>query len=90
MLMFPLGAQSIKCSVCHCVTPAPPGGAGPLGGPGGGPARPGGGGYPQQQQHHHPAAHGGGAGQTVVIENPAAMDEQGNEVPQIAVGVKDR
>jgi len=80
MLMYPIGAQSVKCSVCHHVTPA---GAPPVIGP-----------------NAQPPAGAGGAGpsgagarpaapvQTVVVENPCSLDEQGNEVPNIAVGVK--
>eukprot|EP00195_Chlamydomonas_chlamydogama_P007297 CAMPEP_0202902616 /NCGR_PEP_ID=MMETSP1392-20130828/16957_1 /ASSEMBLY_ACC=CAM_ASM_000868 /TAXON_ID=225041 /ORGANISM="Chlamydomonas chlamydogama, Strain SAG 11-48b" /LENGTH=80 /DNA_ID=CAMNT_0049589407 /DNA_START=629 /DNA_END=871 /DNA_ORIENTATION=- len=76
MLMYPVGAQSVKCSVCHCVTPV---GAGPP--PGAGPS--------------HAGAAGAAAGraaakpnQTVVVENPPTLDSQGNEVANIAVGVK--
>jgi hypothetical protein len=96
--MYPLGAQSVKCSVCHHVTGvsqhAPWQG---LGGSGGGsgagaPAGAGGsggggaGGPPRQQQQ--------GQGQqsqkqTVVVEQPPSVDEQGNEVPNIAVGVQE-
>eukprot|EP00775_Hariotina_reticulata_P005854 gene5854-6095_t len=78
MLMYPLGAQSVKCSVCHFVTnvcqpanwtpnssSAPPG--------------------PVQQR---PAAMPKPL-QTVVVENPPSLDDQGNEVANIAVAVKD-
>ena len=83
MLMYPLGAQSVKCSVCHHVTGVSQqqqwqglgGGAG-AGGAGGG---------RQQQQQ----AAGKPATETVVVENPPTVDERGNEVANIAVGVKD-
>mmetsp|Transcript_11713 Transcript_11713/g.20830 ORF Transcript_11713/g.20830 Transcript_11713/m.20830 type:complete len:200 (-) Transcript_11713:560-1159(-) len=84
MLMFLAGAQSVKCSVCHHVTPAnsnPAASHGPQG--------------------HAPQGHGHGPGpssvtnagthkqvHTVVVENPPTLDEQGNEVANIAVGVK--
>lgn len=81
MLMYPLGAQSVKCSVCHHVTGvsqhAPWQG---LGGSGG----------PQRQQagqQQRPAPKP--PTQTVVVENPPTVDEQGNEVANIAVGVKE-
>jgi LSD1 subclass zinc finger protein len=90
MLMYPLGAQSVKCSVCHHVTGVSQhapwqglgggGGAGGSGGAGGGQQRPGAAGG---------RATGKPASQTVVVENPPTVDEQGNEVPQIAVGVKE-
>ncbi len=57
MLMYPVGAQSVKCSVCHYVTPvtaAAPGAS--------------------QQQRTKPTT------QTVVVENPPTLDDQGNEV----------
>lgn len=78
MLMYPLGAQSVKCSVCHYVTnvgqqanwgPSSSGGGQPSGG---------------QQQQQQPKT------QTVVVENPPSLDEQGNEVANIAVAVKDK
>lgn len=63
MLMYPLGAQSVKCSVCHFVThvsqQANWGASGSAG---------------QQQQAGQPKT------QTVVVENPPSLDEQGNEV----------
>jgi LSD1 subclass zinc finger protein len=67
MLMYPLGAQSVKCSVCHFVTNV-------------------------SQQANWAASGGGGGGQqpgqhktqTVVVENPPSLDEQGNEVRQNA------
>ncbi|KAI8472056.1 MAG: hypothetical protein J3K34DRAFT_392560 [Monoraphidium minutum] len=85
MLMYPLGAQSVKCSVCHHVTGvsqhAPWQG---LGGGGAGGGGNGGGGAPQrQQQPPKPPT------QTVVVEQPPSVDEAGNEVPNIAVGVQE-
>lgn len=85
-LMYSYGAQSVKCAVCNHVThvthPYPPSGAG--------------GAMPQQQ----PQQQGGssqqpaGAGerpraevQHVVIENPPTLDDKGQEVQSIAVGV---
>lgn len=63
MLMYPLGAQSVKCAVCHFVThvsqQANWSGTG---------------GSSQQQQAAHPKT------QTLVVENPPTLDEQGNEV----------
>ena len=72
MLMYPVSASCVKCSVCHFVTPAgsgPPLGPGPPGGrPGPAPNQ-----GPGQQQPAKPM-------QTVVIENPPSLDEHGNEV----------
>jgi LSD1 subclass zinc finger protein len=68
MLMYPLGAQSVKCSVCHFVTnvcqPAnwTPSSSTPQGG-----------------THQRPPAAPKSL-QTVVVENPPSLDEQGNEV----------
>lgn len=60
MLMYPLGAQSVKCSVCHFVT------------------------HVSQQANWGPSSSGGQQAapktQTVVVENPPSLDEQGNEV----------
>ncbi len=67
MLMYPLGAQSVKCSVCHFVTnvsqnmPWQPGGQAS---------------GSSQQQPRPPKV----PTQTVVVENPPTLDEQGNEV----------
>lgn len=85
LLMYHLGAQSVKCSVCHAVTPAPPGGAAapppmnPMGPPAAGPS-----GNPGTSQQ----ASGSKPTQTVVVENPPTLDDDGNEVANIAVGVK--
>jgi LSD1 subclass zinc finger protein len=92
MLMYPLGAQSVKCSVCHHVTGVSQhqpwqglggggGGGGSAGGGGGGAG--GSGGPPRQQGAPKPPT------QTVVVEQPPTVDEQGNEVPNIAVGVQE-
>eukprot|EP00879_Flechtneria_rotunda_P017045 GHRR01017851.1.p1 GENE.GHRR01017851.1~~GHRR01017851.1.p1 ORF type:complete len:139 (+),score=25.98 GHRR01017851.1:779-1195(+) len=77
MLMYPLGAQSVKCSICHYVTNV-------------------------SQQANWSATNSTAATgqqqaattppkslQTVVVENPPSLDEQGNEVANIAVAVKD-
>ena len=79
MLMYPVSASCVKCSVCHFVTPVGGAGAGPSSS-----QNPHGGGGPP------PGARGGGAGpsamqparptQTIVIENPPSLDEHGNEV----------
>jgi len=62
MLMYPLGAQSVKCSVCHYVTHvSQQANWGPSSSTG------------QQQGQQHKT-------QTVVVENPPSLDEQGNEV----------
>ena len=77
MLMYPVGAQSVKCSVCHTVTQAsatPPSLANPGGGGGGGGGRGGGSGQPSRQPA--PAK----PNQTVVVENPPTLDDQGHEV----------
>lgn len=72
MLMYPLGAQSVKCSVCHYVTHvSQQANWGPSSSTG------------QQQGQQHKT-------QTVVVENPPSLDEQGNEVANIAVAVKDK
>ena len=74
-LMFPTGARSVKCSVCHMVTPVTeqpqaPGAAAPHAG-GAGPSAQ----HQQQQQRPQQPPR-----QTVVVENPAEVDAQGNEV----------
>ncbi|KAL6762008.1 zinc-finger protein Lsd1 [Haematococcus lacustris] len=78
MLMFPIGAQSVKCSVCHSVTPVPASQTQAMGGGrgGGGPS-----GLAPGPLHNRP-------NNTVVVENPPSLDEQGNPVQNIAVGVK--
>jgi LSD1 subclass zinc finger protein len=67
MLMYPLGAQSVKCSVCHFVTNVCPHAAWQP--PGSAP------GAVQQRPAVPPKSM-----QTVVVENPPTLDEQGNEV----------
>lgn len=81
--MFPVGAQSVKCSVCHFVTPAPVGPPPPAPGPPGG-AAPG----PSGSGPAHQPASTSKPTQTVVVENPPTLDDNGNEVANIAVGVK--
>lgn len=82
MLMFPIGAHVVKCSVCHCITPVtadnvtyeppqPPASSGHA---------------HQHQQHQAPVM--AKPTQTVVVENPPTVDDKGNEVANIAVGVK--
>ena len=67
MLMYPLGAQSVKCSMCHAVTVVGQQSAWqPAAGQAGS----------SQQQGHMPKT----PTQTVVVENPPTLDEQGNEV----------
>jgi LSD1 subclass zinc finger protein len=87
MLMYPVGAQSVKCSVCHFVTPAPPGGGvqpppapAPQQAAAGGPGLAVGQGQAQGQMNglSQPAVKP--AGQTVVIENPPSLDANGHEV----------
>lgn len=63
MLMYPLGAQSVKCAVCHFVTHVSQQANWGSTGSGG-----------QQQQAAQPKT------QTLVVENPPTLDEQGNEV----------
>jgi hypothetical protein len=76
--MYPLGAQSVKCSMCHNVTQVNPAAAPPPGATSQ-PMQPGGGGpvpapQQQQQQQQRPPT------QTVVVENPPTLNEQGAEV----------
>lgn len=81
-LAYAYGAQSVKCAVCNFVTPV----SAHLGGTSTAAQQ-----QPQQQsaqqqgqqqqQQQHQAA-------TVVVENPATQDEQGNEVQNVAIGVK--
>jgi LSD1 subclass zinc finger protein len=82
MLMYPLGAQSVKCSMCHNVTQVNPAAA-----PGATsqPMQPAGAPVPapqqqqqQQQQQQRPPT------QTVVVENPPTLNEQGAEVRRVA------
>ncbi len=74
MLMFPIGAHVVKCSVCHCITPVtadnvtyeapqPPASSGHA---------------HQQQQQQAPVM--AKPTQTVVVENPPTVDDKGNEV----------
>jgi len=72
-LMYAYGAQSVKCAVCNHVTPTDPS------------SHPSAAGMARQgstaaQNPPKPPT------QTVVVENPATLDEQGNEVPNYAVG----
>lgn len=66
MLMYPLGAQSVKCSVCHWVTNISQQASWGAGGAG-----------QQQQPEQQPPT---SLPATVVVENPPSLDEQGNEV----------
>ncbi|KAK9810490.1 hypothetical protein WJX72_011530 [[Myrmecia] bisecta] len=71
-LMYAHGAQSVKCAVCNNVTPV---NASSI-----------------TVAPHPPgnAGEGSSAGkttQTVVVENPPSIDEDGNEIQNIAVGV---
>ncbi|CAD7701208.1 unnamed protein product [Ostreobium quekettii] len=83
-LMYAFGAQSVKCAMCNFVTQVPqtqgrwntpqaPATA-PTVTPPGGPS----------SSSVEPAV----AKTTVVVENPPSLDEEGNEVQNIAVGVK--
>eukprot|EP01024_Parvocaulis_polyphysoides_P014566 TRINITY_DN16065_c0_g1_i1.p2 TRINITY_DN16065_c0_g1~~TRINITY_DN16065_c0_g1_i1.p2 ORF type:complete len:175 (-),score=7.16 TRINITY_DN16065_c0_g1_i1:241-765(-) len=82
MLRYQLGAQSVRCAVCSTITIAT---------------------NQQQQQLQHSqsnmpnssdlsgtdsAALGAQFDQMVVVQNPPAMDEDGNEVNSIVVGMK--
>lgn len=84
-LMYPFGAQSVKCSICQVVTSAAVGAVRmPL------PAQ-----QPYLPPQHHPAAAPyqqpppAPRSQTVVVENPKSVDESGNMVSNVAVGVTD-
>lgn len=70
MLMYPLGAQSVKCSVCHFVT-----NVSQQANWGGTSSAPAAAAATQQRPAAQPKAM-----QTVVVENPPTLDEQGNEV----------
>lgn len=81
-LQYPLGAQSVQCSVCrHVNNPnrQPPASQGAT--PSGGGAT----GSPQQQQQQ-------GSPKKprfmVVVVNPPSLDAEGNEVANIAMGLK--
>mmetsp|Transcript_8447 Transcript_8447/g.17467 ORF Transcript_8447/g.17467 Transcript_8447/m.17467 type:complete len:199 (+) Transcript_8447:201-797(+) len=74
-LMYAFGAQSVKCAMCNFVTQVPAPGF-----------------YPQH------SGHAGQSGtmppqqrqpqtQTVVVENPPSLDDQGRQVTNVAVGV---
>ncbi|GIL98208.1 hypothetical protein Vretimale_3627 [Volvox reticuliferus] len=78
MLQYPVGAQSVKCSVCHYVTPVTAATATATGSAAMASAGPN---VSQQPQRPKPT-------QTVVVENPPSYDDKGNEVANIAVGVK--
>lgn len=74
VLMYPIGAHSVKCSACQHITPAGAaprvGGNARAAGAGAGPSNPGTRGAPLVQ--------------TVVVENPCSLDEEGNEVSEHA------
>ncbi|CAL5222506.1 g4880 [Coccomyxa viridis] len=82
-LMFAHGAQSVKCAVCNHVTPVSASSVV----------------QPQQQQSSAGASSNGtttqpsGAPhrpiikQSVVVENPPSLDQDGNEVQNLAIGV---
>ncbi|KAJ9529534.1 hypothetical protein QJQ45_013952, partial [Haematococcus lacustris] len=71
----PQGAQSVKCSVCHSVTPVPASQTQAMGGGhgGGGPS-----GLAPGPLHNRP-------NNTVVVENPPSLDEQGNPPNTVAM-----
>lgn len=68
MLMYPVEAQSVKCSVCHFVSHVSSSSQSTA--------------ATSRPPYNRPR------NQTVVVENPSTIDEQGNEVSNIAVGVK--
>lgn len=80
-LMYAYGAQSVKCAMCNYVTQVPPT-----------PTR----WNPQQGSSTTPASTSSApvpatpatSKMTVVVENPPSLDDEGNEVRNIAVGVK--
>ena len=98
-LMYAHGAQSVKCAVCNHVTPVsasaaaqpmpagPPAGQQPMLAVNGGGSGHGGAGGAHSGGNMAHGGGGGGGGTTVVVENPPSLDEHGNEVQNIAVGV---
>mmetsp|Transcript_4775 Transcript_4775/g.11949 ORF Transcript_4775/g.11949 Transcript_4775/m.11949 type:complete len:196 (+) Transcript_4775:157-744(+) len=75
-LMYALGAQSVKCALCNFVTGVPP--------------------PPPMYQQVGPSTSAAPSPaptvkvltNAVVVENPSTLDENGNEVPSISVGVQ--
>jgi len=93
-LMYAFGAQSVKCALCNHVTPLasrppPPHQHAPYppnnhhsGRP---PAAP----HQQQQQGQDSAvAANNKPVQAVLVENPPSLDESGNEIQNVSLGVK--
>ena len=83
--------QAVKCAVCSFITPVGSGGGGG-GGAGAGSAGQqapggGGGGGGAAQPQASVAASSKPPSTTVLVENPGALDEAGNEVPSLSVGV---
>lgn len=92
-LMYAYGAQSVKCAVCNHVTPVASRSGPPIS-----PYQP-----PHQQPVHQQQWPGGGPGmpsqsgasggdsskpmQAVLVENPPTLDEGGNEVQNVALGL---
>ena len=73
-LMYAHGAQSVKCAVCNHVTPVQPSTVAPL--------------HPATEApaaQSGPSSSTGKATQTVVVENPPTLDEQGNEVSPMSI-----
>ena len=100
-LMYAFGAQSVKCALCNHVTPlaarppppshhhhhAPYPPSSHSGRP---PAAPY---HPQQPQQQRPGQDSAVAStnkpvQAVLVENPPSLDESGNEVQNVSLGVK--
>lgn len=79
-LMYAYGAQSVKCAMCNFVTQVPQtqprwSGQGTS--------------TPSASTSGAPKSSAPGVAKTtVVVENPPSIDEEGNEVQNIAVGVK--
>eukprot|EP00192_Tetraselmis_astigmatica_P025635 CAMPEP_0117665306 /NCGR_PEP_ID=MMETSP0804-20121206/9737_1 /TAXON_ID=1074897 /ORGANISM="Tetraselmis astigmatica, Strain CCMP880" /LENGTH=143 /DNA_ID=CAMNT_0005472705 /DNA_START=779 /DNA_END=1210 /DNA_ORIENTATION=+ len=74
-LMYAFGAQSVKCALCNFVTSvqgAPVTMYHPAG------VMPPGSMQPQMKPMTH----------AVVVENPSSLDEHGNEIPNLAVGMQ--
>jgi len=96
-LMYAFGAQSVKCALCNHVTPLTsrlqvtlpphhPAPYAPNNHPSGRPpATP----HQQQQQGQDSAAASNNKPvQAVLVENPPSLDESGNEIQNVSLGVK--
>nr|GMD04172.1 protein LSD1 [Ipomoea batatas]GMD06275.1 protein LSD1 [Ipomoea batatas]GMD09568.1 protein LSD1 [Ipomoea batatas] len=82
MLMYPCGAPSVKCAVCHFITNVNAGDARvPI------PSHPPNGSATSSSAPPSSTAAPRSQNQTVVVQNPMSVDESGKLVSNVVVGV---